>query len=169
MSSNPRIYVASLSDYNSGRLHGAWIDAAQDADVLLEEITAMLAKSREPVAEEWAIHDYDDMPNLGEWPSLEDVSAVAAAVEEHGFALVNGVIEHGGCAKSEVASFIEENYRGTYRDLADFAEEFTRDNSEIPEYLEHYIDWGKMARDFELGGDIFTIDVPDGVAVFWDH
>lgn len=27
----PRIYVASLSDYNSGNLHGRWIDAAQDA------------------------------------------------------------------------------------------------------------------------------------------
>ena len=30
----PRIYVASLSDYNDGRLHGAWIEA----DVAPEEI-----------------------------------------------------------------------------------------------------------------------------------
>ena len=27
----PRIYVASLPDYNAGRPHGRWIDAAQDA------------------------------------------------------------------------------------------------------------------------------------------
>ena len=31
---NPRIYVASLSDYNAGRLHGSWLDAAQSAEAL---------------------------------------------------------------------------------------------------------------------------------------
>ena len=30
--SGPRIYVASLSDYNAGRLHGEWIDADQGAE-----------------------------------------------------------------------------------------------------------------------------------------
>src|SRR5436189_4774564 len=55
----PRIYAATLSDYNAGRLHGAWIDADQDPEELQAEIDAMLAKSAEPVAEEWAIHDYE--------------------------------------------------------------------------------------------------------------
>jgi hypothetical protein len=26
----PRIYVASLADYNAGRLHGSWLDAARN-------------------------------------------------------------------------------------------------------------------------------------------
>jgi len=52
-----RIYVASLSDYNAGRLHGAWIDATQDADEIEAEVQEMLAASPEPIAEEWAIHD----------------------------------------------------------------------------------------------------------------
>ena len=30
----PRIYVASLSDYNAGRLHGVWLDANQDVEEL---------------------------------------------------------------------------------------------------------------------------------------
>lgn len=40
-----RIYVASLADYNAGRLHGEWIDAHQTADELHSAVTAMLAAS----------------------------------------------------------------------------------------------------------------------------
>ena len=55
----PRIYVASLSDYNNGHLHGRWISAAQDPDLIYDEIHQMLATSPSPQAEEWAIHDYE--------------------------------------------------------------------------------------------------------------
>lgn len=53
----PRIYVASLSDYNAGRLHGSWLDANQPVDQLNDGVQAMLASSTEPLAEEYAIHD----------------------------------------------------------------------------------------------------------------
>lgn len=53
----PRIYVASLSDYNNGLLHGEWIDAGQEPDEIHEQVQAMLAESESPGAEEWAIHD----------------------------------------------------------------------------------------------------------------
>src|SRR3954468_4463852 len=65
----PRIWVASLSDYNSGTLHGAWIDAARDESELQADIETMLAASPltaatgEP-AEEWAIHDSDGFAPL---------------------------------------------------------------------------------------------------------
>lgn len=41
----PRIYVASLGDYNAGTLHGLWLQADQDPDDLHEQITEMLAAS----------------------------------------------------------------------------------------------------------------------------
>ena len=46
----PRIYVASLSDYNAGRLHGTWLDADVEAADLAEGVQAMLASSPEPGA-----------------------------------------------------------------------------------------------------------------------
>lgn len=52
----PRIYVACLAAYNSGRLHGAWIDASQDVDDIWNELKQVLASSPVPDAEEWAIH-----------------------------------------------------------------------------------------------------------------
>lgn len=45
----PRIYVACLAAYNSGRLHGEWIDLdGIDIDALNDRINAMLARSPEP-------------------------------------------------------------------------------------------------------------------------
>ncbi len=44
--SNPRIYVACLAAYNNGYLHGAWIDADQDADEIRDEIAAICARWR---------------------------------------------------------------------------------------------------------------------------
>ncbi|RYH20560.1 MAG: antirestriction protein ArdA, partial [Alcaligenaceae bacterium] len=56
----PRIYVASLSDYNAGILHGMWYDLGDfdDVDDVHAAIRAMLSLSptalaeRNP-AEEW--------------------------------------------------------------------------------------------------------------------
>ena len=84
--SEARIYVASLSDYNAGRLHGRWINADQDADEIFAEVKTMLAASPEPFAEEWAIHDYEGFHGIKihEWESFETVSELAEAIEEHG-------------------------------------------------------------------------------------
>jgi antirestriction protein len=81
----PRIYVASLADYNGGRLHGTWIDLdGKDYDEVWEEVKAMLAKSREPVAEEWAIHDYEGFGPLRveEWSDLKRLALYGQAVDD---------------------------------------------------------------------------------------
>lgn len=45
----PRIYVASLSDYNTGRLHGRWIDLeGKSEEDVWDEINTMLADSKNP-------------------------------------------------------------------------------------------------------------------------
>jgi antirestriction protein len=93
----PSIYVASLADYNCGELHGEWfeIDDTTTVDDLREQIEAMLAESpsvaegETDVAEEFAIHDCDGFYsyNLHEYASLDEVIAVAAAIEKHGEAI----------------------------------------------------------------------------------
>lgn len=49
----PRIYVACLAAYNSGCLHGAWIDADQPAEDIWAEINAMLKASPENTTCQW--------------------------------------------------------------------------------------------------------------------
>lgn len=43
-----RIYVACLASYNSGRLHGEWIDASADVAEMQAKVSAMLRRSPYP-------------------------------------------------------------------------------------------------------------------------
>ena len=74
----PSIYAACLASYNAGRLHGVWIDATQGIDHIDAEIRIMLSESFELDAEEWAIHDYENMPPQGEYPDLEQIAHCSA-------------------------------------------------------------------------------------------
>ena len=64
-----RVYIASLSDYNNGRLEGKWFDLSDylSASDLMDDINDMLNDLTEKyndgeVREEWAVHDYEDIP-----------------------------------------------------------------------------------------------------------
>ncbi len=166
----PRIYVASLSDYNHGRLHGAWIDATQDAEVLHDQVERMLRSSPLPAAEEWAIHDYEGFGSfpVPEFEALEWISAVAS-----------GIVEHGP-AFSAFASFVndqperlkdfEEAYRGQWESLEAYADELLNDLGatelldQVPDWLQPYVslDVSGFARDLQLGGDIWTAEAAEG-------
>lgn len=82
----PRIYVASLADYNSGRLVGRWLDADQDEDELRRGAEDMLRSAAEPGAEEFAIHDYEGFAGLrlSEYESLATVARLARGFKQHG-------------------------------------------------------------------------------------
>ena len=173
---NPRIYVASLSDYNSGRLWGVWLDSV-DADEVHEGIAAMLKASPEEHSEEVAVHDSEGFGsyNVHEFDSVELLCAIGNAIQEHG-TLFADYLGHRGAPKDadEVADAVrefEEQYQGSFRSLEDWAEQFLEDTGslkEVPESLRPYIDVEKWARDAELGGDIFSIDGDGGeVHVFW--
>lgn len=173
----PRIYVASLADYVDGRLHGAWIDAAQDVESLNASIQAMLADSPTPGAEEWAIHDYDDFEfvRIGEFESIEAVSKVALGIAEHGRAFAAWA-SHVGLYSSDLDHFADA-YMGHWQSPREFAEEMLDDlgyleefNKALPEHLAPYItfDYEGFAQDLVFNGAIVTVEDSDGsIFVFW--
>lgn len=123
-----RIYVASLSDYNDGRLHGEWIDlgADTDADEVWEAIEAMLASSpgSEP-AEEFAIHDYEGFGSLhlGEHEPIDRVVFLACLVDELGEDVVGAYACH---VVGEHQEFTADEVRDAYRGEFDSEVEFVR-------------------------------------------
>lgn len=168
---SPRIYVACLASYNAGKLHGVWIDANQESEAIFEVVQAMLATSPEADAEEWAIHDYEGFYSLrlSEWEGFTEVSALASFISEHG-KLGAELISHFDSDLEAAREALEENYRGEYRSLTDFAEELTSETVTIPSALEYYINYEAMARDMELNGDVFTIETGfECVHVFWSR
>jgi hypothetical protein len=82
----PRIYVASLSDYNNGALHGVWLNADQDSGELHAAVQRMLEYSQFPGAEEYAIHDYEGFQGfeLHEYEPLATVARLAKGIVEQG-------------------------------------------------------------------------------------
>ena len=170
----PRIYVASLADYNAGCLYGRWIDADQSADEIRKEIAELLAKSKQPIAEEWAIHDYDNFGSLQlyEFEDLERVAEVARLIVEHG-PLFAELVNHLGDMSNvdEARRYMEEAYRGAFDSLGDYAAGLIEDCyadvlKSLPDFIRHHIDCDGIGRDLELGGDVFTVSCDGHVHVF---
>jgi len=166
----PRIYVACLAAYNNGYLHGRWIDADQDADGMRAEIADMLKASPVPGAEEWAIHDYEGFEGaeLSEYTGIDRVAELAGFVAEHG-ELGGKLLNHFSGDIDQARSAFDD-YAGRFASLADYAQTLTEDITDIPPTLVHYIDYEAMARDMEIGGDVFTIELGfEDVHVFWSR
>ena len=143
----PKIYVACLSSYNAGRLYGKWIVPANNETELDEQIKEVLKNSPMPDAEEWAIHDYDEFPNLGENPSLENIVQCQNAIEEHGIEVVNGFLENW---QIEDLNSIDDAYYGEYDNFSDFAYQLAQDTIEglnDNSTLARYFDYEAWERD----------------------
>jgi antirestriction protein len=175
----PQIYVASLSDYNAGRLHGAWLDAAQTPEALMAGISSMLAASPIPGAEEWAIHDYEAFAGvqLGEYESIENVSKIALGIAQHGTAFgawAEG-LDHSDWQDLER---FDDCYQGRWESLTDYAEDLLDAlgipqiiEKAVPETLQAYvsIDAESFGRDMSYNGDVYVVDDDSagGVFIFW--
>ena len=166
-----RIYVACLAAYNSGHLHGRWIDVAGGFDHIWDEVNAMLAASPVEGAEEWAIHDHEGFEGveLHESENFADICRIAAFIENHG--ALGGKLVRYFSGEIDEAKAAFEDYAGKFRSLAAFAEDMTLDSGiPIPKTFEYYIDWQAMGRDMEMSGDIFTIETGfEQLHVFWSR
>lgn len=174
--SDTRIYVASLSDYNDGRLHGAWLDAAAEPDELTEGVTAMLARSPMPGAEEYAIHDYEGFGplRLGEYEDLATISQIGQGIATHGPAFAHWASVCGTDDRDELGRF-DDVYLGHWDSIEDYAEELLDDlgiddliERNIPDSLQGYVtvDTEGFARDLEYSGDVTTSEGDNGVYLF---
>ncbi len=176
LSDSPSIYVASLSDYNDGELHGRWIDATQGVDHINDEVQAMLETSPYAAsdfawihglkAEEWAIHDYSGFGKvrLSEWESFEKVAEMAEKIEEHGDAFL-AYLEH---FDSDESDGFEERYQGEWQTVEDFAEEWTENTGgleNVPENIRGHIAWSSVAAEMGIDGFTFILG-GEGVYVF---
>ena len=172
---SPQIWVASLADYNNGRLHGAWINAAQEEADLQADIDAVLASSPltaetgEP-AEEWAIFDYDGFGRLriDEHESLRWISLVGKGIAEHGlaFAAYADVVE-----EEELLAGFADDYLGHYESFKAYLEQRVNDlcydrilDEVVPPSIRPYvkIDLAATANDLLQKGDLHALPAPDG-------
>lgn len=173
---DPKIYVACLAAYNNGQLHGEWIDASQDADDIRTQIKTILAKSPQPLPEEWAVHDFEGFGgiDLGEWPDIELVSALAKLISEHGDAFAVWYQHHDGHYFDviELEEKFLESWQGAFESETVFASQFLEgigQLSELPTWAQNYFDFESYARDLRLNGDFSFIPHNGETYVYNNH
>ena len=143
-----RIYVASLAAYNSGTLHGAWIDLddCTDVDDIQTAVAAMLADDPHH-GEEWAIHDHEGFEGItiNEYESFDNVLMHSQMLAERGPAWAAFVGYVG--AQSATAEGFEDAAMGEYSSGADFAQGMAEDCGDLdgmPEMYANHIDWEQV-------------------------
>lgn len=167
-----RIYVASLSDYNEGVLHGEWFDLddyTDGNDLLCRIEDEVLATSptcppeSDYPAEEWEIHDVGDAFSGWERMSLDTLVAVNTAILEHGEAFQVWLDEMDG--DYEDVDAFQDAYEGQYDSELDYIYQYIEDIgmlNDVPEHIRNYFDYDAFARDvfmtdmcFCSGGHVF--------------
>jgi antirestriction protein len=144
-----RIYVANLAAYNAGKLRGKWIEPSTDADELREQVLEAIGGNPD---HEWAFHDYDAFPNMGENPNLDDVAAMAEILEEHPYAVVKAATDFVGDDVDALKEWLDEGY-GIYESDRDYVEQLIDDAGGPSKAL------GKDAINFYFDYDAFGHDL----------
>ncbi|MEI2826877.1 MAG: antirestriction protein ArdA [Dermatophilaceae bacterium] len=161
---HPRIWIGSLADYNNGILHGEWVDAAVEDEVLVGRARDIVARSETPDAEEWAIFDHEDFGPFkpGQYETLDLIARVARGIAEHGDAFGAWAEMHD--ADPVAMDQFEVCYFGEYDEPADWAREVTEDLDIEAKLREHFgdlqsryfrFDADGYARDAWINGEIY--------------
>ena len=171
-----QIYIACLASYNNGHLHGAWIDVSSDVDEMREGVAAVLASSPVPGAEEWAVHDYDGFPDMGEYPGLDAIAATAELYElaaEHGIEAddFRAIAANWHGRRDDIVRALD-NFAGIFDRLRDFADELADDTLaargiKTGDFAQRHFDYESHAHEIEIEYDV--VSCPSGVAVFYPH
>jgi antirestriction protein len=174
----PKVWIASLSDYNAGDLHGAWVSADQEPEEIWEGINEVLGSSRQPRAEEWAVFDYEGFGpmRLSEYEGVEQLSRLGRGIGAHGeaFAVFADLV---GPGDDELLQYFEDSFLGHFESAVAYAEDYLEDvgiertlDQAVPGSLRPYvrIDTEALVRDMEIEGSLIVADDPGG-GVFLFH
>lgn len=149
----PQIYVACLSSYNEGRLHGKWIDCSADVDDMYSDIESMLAESKSPFAEEWEIHDTDGVfsSHFVLDNGLDGIAEVMKAFADHD---PNAIYAYISFFSEWDLKHFEEAYSTCTENVKEYAVdlfwELSAFNSTVQDELGSYINEDKVLREFEI-------------------
>jgi len=160
---SPQIYIACLSAYNNGFLHGSWIDASEGIEHVRECIKEILKSS--PVAEEceeWAIHDYQGFGNykVNEYHDLEELCEVAELLKEcdkFPAEVVSCLIDDYGIEGAKEK--MEYDYIGEFDSSSDLAYHCIEETGlldGVHKSVAMYFDYESFGRDLHLNGDVIT-------------
>ena len=128
---------------------------------------------RVPSAEEYAVHDYDELPSsFGEHPNLAELLEYAEMIDKHGDAWAAYVQHCDDIGGDPSERHFDDCRAGEADSEEDWIEQYLDDTgvlSEVPENLRHYFDSEKYLRDMKLNGDVDFVEYEGTTYAFWRH
>ena len=138
---------------------GEWLEPSSDEDELQEQIDAIVAKAKKrlPDAEEWMVSDYDEFPNLGEYPGVAALAKVAGLLEDHDAEIVQAAFEESHDA-DDAAKMLKDGY-AVYDSEEEYGQLLVDDLSQDNiKNIEWYIDMDMLARDLRHDVNIVYVN-----------
>jgi antirestriction protein len=122
-------------------------------------------------AEEYAIHDYDELPSsFGEYPDLVELVEYAGMVVEHGDAWIAYVEHCHDIGTDPTDRHFEDCRAGDADSEQDWIDQFLDDTgvlNQVPENLRSYFDTEKYLRDMKMSGDVDFVEHEGTTYAFW--
>jgi antirestriction protein len=163
-----RICVICMASYALGSLHGEWMDATEDVDIIHDKINKMLKRSPVDKAVDWAIYTYYGFGSLvlNENDSVEQIHHKAIFVSRYGEWSVK-LLDYYHHDIELAEEVMVEHYQGEYLSELIFAKNLLDKKAaiSIPEFVKHYIDYGSFRQDI-FRHEYFSIAVGGSVRVF---
>lgn len=126
-----------------------------------------------PSAEEYAVHDYDELPSsFGEHPDLAELIEYAEMIDKHGDAWAAYVQHCDDIGGDPSERHFEDCQAGEATSEEDWIEQFLDDTgvlSQVPENLRCYFDSEQYLRDMKLNGDVDFVEYEGTTYAFWRH
>lgn len=183
----PRVWVACLHCYNSGRLHGRWFEVGTDADELHHAVMGYFATGCETCGdyepecpecrafatpfpcggEELAIHDHEGLGRVDEAYDLPHLCGIAELLEEFPDRPVLAFLALVDHDLEQAREGLRDHYSGSWSSAAEWAESWAEDAELGVAQLWPYVDWERYSRDLLLGGDVEIVEADGAVHVFW--
>ena len=164
------IWFANLSAYNSGSLVGGWLYPL-DFDSFDEFAEAIKRVTRN--ADEVAVHDYDDCPDMGEYPDHEELYNLIHAIEDSYIdnEILIKYMSNQHYYSVDLVQEAEESFITTADKFKDFAYEYAEEeiqntvNAEAVQFVFNHFDYDGYARDLEHSFTVIELD-NYGAAIF---
>ena len=164
------VYFANLEAYNQGRMIGGWLYPL-DYDSLDSFYTAIKEVTRN--ADEIAVHDYDDFPDMGEYPDHGELYEFIHAVTDSYIdnEILFKYMENQHDYSIDLIDEAENTYICKYDHFDDFANQCADDdilnkvNKDAQQFVFNNFDYESYARELQHSYYSFELSTYE-VAIF---
>lgn len=154
---NARVYVGTYKKYNNGNFDGDWVALFDydDKESFMNECR-LIHSDEHPGELELMFQDYEGLPKCmySEIDIDEDLWELVEWVDRK-YIDIQAVLDYIDYVNvfdlDDIVKNFDDYYQGEHRSMVDYAMSVTS-LSDIPKWLEYYIDWEKYVDDLEMDG-----------------